>query len=83
MCIRDRLWVERTVPYEQNEEPVVCFSVMLEPKAGEKVNLVPHMDTPEQALWVEQQLEDCLGIVDVQMAGEIRPPSKHFVPPDL
>jgi hypothetical protein len=77
----EQLWVERTVPYEENDQPVICFSVMLSRQDGQTINLVPHMHTPEQALWVEQQVEDCLGIVDIEVPGEVVAPNKNFTAP--
>jgi hypothetical protein len=41
--------------------------------SGERIELVSHVETLEQALWLEQSLERALGILDVPVAGEAAP----------
>ena len=57
--------------YRQNDVPVYGYTVKAKLQNGRTFDLVPNMDTPEQALWVEQQIEDCLGLVDVAEPGEL------------
>jgi predicted Zn finger-like uncharacterized protein len=47
-----------------------CLSAVY--KTGRKVRLLPGLAEPEQGLFIEQRLEERLGIVDVAIAGEYR-----------
>lgn len=47
------------------------FAVQAKLKAGEPLRLVAPLVTAEQALFVEQQLEKALGLVDVAVDGEL------------
>jgi hypothetical protein len=47
------------------------YAVVANLKSGNSLKLVAPLITPEQALFVEQQLERTLGLVDVTVAGEL------------
>jgi hypothetical protein len=68
----DQIYVAQTTPYTHNEVPVIAYTVRARLRSAREIDLVAHMDTPEQALWVEQQLENCLGIEDRAVLGEIQ-----------
>lgn len=54
-----------------NNGPSIQYGVFAELKNGKRVNLLGGLPDPEQALFVEQCIEEHLGIVDVAVAGEL------------
>lgn len=67
----DQLWCMEYVAYTQNDVPQFRFSVEAMLKDGTKLRLIPGLEQPEQALYLEGLLEKKLGIVDRPMGGEI------------
>jgi hypothetical protein len=71
----NQLWVERvTHRGEQHDQAVVIgYSLFIRARQHERLELVRLLETPQDACWLEQQIEDCLGIVDVAVEGEVAP----------
>jgi hypothetical protein len=48
------------------------YVVKAQRRGGDEVDLVKNLDEPAQALFIEQKVEDALGIQDVPVRGELR-----------
>lgn len=67
----EQLFCTEGVAYTVNERPVPGYNVHIGMRGGAKVDLVKNLAKPEQALYIEQELERCLGITDRPVAGEL------------
>ena len=65
-----QLWSRERVSRSKNGT-TVTYEVHAALKSGSVVQLLSGLDAPEQALFVEQQLESRLGIRDQPVAGEL------------
>ena len=68
-----QLWVEQNADDSARDPDAEGFAIMARTRQEERMVLLPRMDTIRQACWVEQQVEDCLGIIDVAVEGEVSP----------
>ncbi|MBI4803297.1 MAG: hypothetical protein HY796_12320 [Elusimicrobia bacterium] len=68
----DQLFCEEKIRHGKNG---VHYSYNLSAvlRDGKRLKLVSGLDTPEKALFLEQQIEGYLGIADRPVAGEMRP----------
>ena len=69
----DQLWVERVLVTKGEETVDEYFRIMLRTTGASEHAILNCPETAAQALWIEQQIEDCLGIVDVATEREIGP----------
>jgi hypothetical protein len=69
----DQLWVERVLITQDEAAVGEYFRIMLRTTGASEHAILNFPETAAQALWIEQQIEDCLGIVDVATDREIGP----------
>ncbi len=71
----EQLWCERyeyEVPNNRGAPRIeTAFRLMVAQKRGEPVPLLDHLRNPEDGLYIEQLLEQALGIADTHVSGEI------------
>lgn len=67
----DQLFCKEYVAYSKNNVPQYRFAVHAVMKGGDRKKLIPGMETPEQAVALEQLLERRLGIQDRAVRGEL------------
>lgn len=68
----EQLYVERKVTHHKNSGTTVRWNVLAVTRDHTGLPLVRGLDTLQQALWLEQEVEDVLGIRDRPVAGEYR-----------
>lgn len=68
----DQLFISKYVASKTNGRPNYAFSVMARLRTGSEVTLLKGLRFPEQATYVEQQIEKFLNIEDRAMEGEFR-----------
>ena len=65
-----QLWVKKQVAVVKGREQVT-FDAMVQLADGSSAKLLAGLNTSDEALFVEQQLEGRLGLRDEEVAGEI------------
>ena len=68
----DQLFISKYVSSKTNNRPNYAFSVVARLRTGSEITLVKGLRQPEQATYVEQQIEKFLQIEDRPMEGEYR-----------
>lgn len=68
----DQLFCEEKLGANKNTV-TYSYDLLALMRDGRRIKLVSSMDTPEQALFLEQKIERHLGIADRPVAGEMRP----------
>lgn len=68
----DQLFISKYVSSKTNNRPNYAFSVVARLRTGSEITLVKGLRQPEQATYVEQQIEKFLHIEDRPMEGEYR-----------
>ncbi|MCG8418749.1 MAG: hypothetical protein MJE77_12500 [Proteobacteria bacterium] len=76
-----QFYCKKEVAYRATNRPIMMYSLHARLRQGGAIKLSGHLNEPEQALFLEQQLEDCLGIIDVAVPGELAKPIQEDVPP--
>ncbi|MEZ4885562.1 MAG: hypothetical protein R3E32_12590 [Chitinophagales bacterium] len=67
----DQLYCKEYVAATQNNVPVYAYAVYLITKDSQEVKVLKGLDTPQQALYIEQEVEKFLGLVDRKVSGEL------------
>lgn len=68
----EQLFCKGSIAYKINDEPIMTYAVYARLHGGGSIDLVGRLNEAQQALYIEQQLEDCLGIVDIAVPGEMK-----------
>lgn len=66
----DQLFISKYVSSKTNGRPNYAFSVIARLRTGSEVTLIKGLRQPEQATYIEQQIEKFLNIEDRAMEGE-------------
>ena len=67
----DQFYCKEYVAATQNKRPVYAYAVYLITNTGKEIKILKGLDTPQQALYVEQEVEKFLGLVDRKVRGEL------------
>jgi len=67
----EQLYCKEYVAATQNKQPVYAYAVYLLTKDGKEVKILKGLDTPQQVLYVEQEVESFLDLVDKRVRGEL------------
>ncbi len=67
----DQLYSKEYVAATQNNRPIHAYAVYLITKSGKEVKVLKGLDTPQQALYIEQEVEKFLGLIDRRVKGEL------------
>lgn len=67
----DQLYCKEYVSHSQNKQPIYAYAVYLITKGGKEVKVLKGLSTPQQALYIEQEVEKFLGLVDRKVRGEL------------
>lgn len=67
----EQLYAKEYVAATQNKQPVYAYAVYLLTTGGKDIKIIKGLDTPEQALYIEQEVEKFLGLVDRKVRGEL------------
>jgi hypothetical protein len=65
----DQIWCKMRVSYNKNGSPSITYEVHANSKHGKSKKLVSGLNNPEEALFLEQQLESYMRITDEAVAG--------------
>lgn len=66
-----QLYCKEYVAATQNKRPIYAYAVYLNTKTRKEVKILKGLDTPQQALYVEQEVENFLGLIDKRIEDEL------------
>ena len=64
---------------KRRRKPTITYEVRLVPNKGRNQALVSNLDTPEQALFLEEEIERYLGIRDKPVSGELTQVERQLI----
>ncbi|HMN89149.1 MAG TPA: hypothetical protein PKE68_03950 [Saprospiraceae bacterium] len=67
----EQVFVDQYVESTTNNRPNYAYAVRILTKDGQRLRLVKGLQTPEQAIFIEQEIERFLKIEDRPVAGEV------------
>ena len=67
----DQFYCKEYVSHTENKQPKYAYAVYAITQTGKEIKVLKGLATPQQALYIEQEVEKFLGLVDRKVSGEL------------